>query len=775
MFRDSLGHWITAGWMTAAMAWAQLPVTRLNTVFPLGGPAGSTVEVTVSGSDLDEPTGLVFSDPRVTGTPVPGSADRFRVVLPAGISGDSLDLRVQGRYGVSNPRAFAVGTAAPELRWTNAPVSLSQAFNMPLEAVVNGRVGAQEVLWFRFQGESGQALGAHVEARGLDSRLVPDLALTDAGGAELARVRRREWLDFRLPARGTYYLKLNDSLYRGGDTHGFRLKLTARPRVVFAVPQLLQAGRSQRVTLYGRRLPGGHPSTVLGADGETLDQRDLEIAAPAEAGVPSATVEALGRPSAASLVHESWLWRGSEGFSPAQPVLFGLTSLSVISGAPTGLVSVMPPCEFSGLFPARGQWSGVAFEAKKGQVFWVELVSERWGHPVDPVAVVQRAKAPDAALEGAGWVDVLELADTEQNLGDREFPTTHRDASARLEIPESGRYRIVVRDAFRRGDAVDRHPYRLSLRPESPDFQLVAFPMPPARAGEDRALPVLPSVIRRDQTVAFRVVALRRDGFQGEIELGASGLPPGVRASTTRVPSGQNTGVLLLSASAEASGTGLWQVEGKAALGAGIQTRKAEAASLVWPVADYNNENPVVRRSRGGAVGVVAQELAPVSVRVGTASPSADGATWKFPLHIQRRGEFQGAFKMRAAGHPAWDKAKEIDVPEKATNLVAEVSLGDARLPTGTHTLWLQGSVAGKYRQAPEVLVAAEGELKEADKALSAAKAEEKAAAETRKKDAEARRKAAEEKAKPRDLTLAIWSEPFTVTVGAAPKTEVKK
>ena len=97
MFRDSLGHWITAGWLTAAMAWAQLPVAKLNTVFPLGGPAGSTVEVTVSGSDLDDPTGLVFSDPRVTGTPVSGSADRFRVALPAGISGDSLDLRVQGR------------------------------------------------------------------------------------------------------------------------------------------------------------------------------------------------------------------------------------------------------------------------------------------------------------------------------------------------------------------------------------------------------------------------------------------------------------------------------------------------------------------------------------------------------------------------------------------------------------------------------------------------------------------------------------------------------
>jgi len=64
--------------------------------------------------------------------------------------------------------------------------------------------------------------------------------------------------------------------------------------------------------------------------------------------------------------------------------------------------------------------------------------------------------------------------------------------------------------------------------------------------------------------------------------------------------------------------------------------------------------------------------------------------------------------------------------------------------------------------------------LKAAEQALSAAKPEGKAAAETRKTEAEARRKAAEEKAKPRDLTLAIWSESFQVTVGGAVKQEVK-
>ena len=81
----SLASWvlrISVGWVAVATAVAQLPVARLLTVFPPGGAAGSSVEVTITGSDLDEAAGLVFSDPRVTGTPVPGSSDRFRVALP---------------------------------------------------------------------------------------------------------------------------------------------------------------------------------------------------------------------------------------------------------------------------------------------------------------------------------------------------------------------------------------------------------------------------------------------------------------------------------------------------------------------------------------------------------------------------------------------------------------------------------------------------------------------------------------------------------------------
>src|SRR5712675_1839898 len=41
--------------MAAARLFAQLPAARLLTVFPPGGKAGSTVEVTITGAELDDP------------------------------------------------------------------------------------------------------------------------------------------------------------------------------------------------------------------------------------------------------------------------------------------------------------------------------------------------------------------------------------------------------------------------------------------------------------------------------------------------------------------------------------------------------------------------------------------------------------------------------------------------------------------------------------------------------------------------------------------------
>jgi len=53
---------------------------RLLTVFPCGGKAGTEVEVTVSGSDLDEASDLYFSHPglKAQRVPVPDKPGEFQ-------------------------------------------------------------------------------------------------------------------------------------------------------------------------------------------------------------------------------------------------------------------------------------------------------------------------------------------------------------------------------------------------------------------------------------------------------------------------------------------------------------------------------------------------------------------------------------------------------------------------------------------------------------------------------------------------------------------------
>src|SRR6267142_2019910 len=50
----------------AGVVCAQLPQARLSSVIPPGGKIGTDVEITASGADLDEASGLRFSHPGIT-------------------------------------------------------------------------------------------------------------------------------------------------------------------------------------------------------------------------------------------------------------------------------------------------------------------------------------------------------------------------------------------------------------------------------------------------------------------------------------------------------------------------------------------------------------------------------------------------------------------------------------------------------------------------------------------------------------------------------------
>ena len=753
-------------------AQAPLPQTRLNWIYPPAVRAGATQEVSVSAANLEGPTSLLVSDPRLQAEPKPGSTTVFQLKAPADLPAGVYDVRLVGRFGASNPRAIWVGPF-PELVAPAQHANPATAMDLPVGSGVSDRVAANTASWFKVTADEGTQLVARVLASGLDSRLDPVISVLDSARHELAR-SARGFLSFRAPAGGACFVRVNDSTFRGGEDYGYHLEVSSAPHIDFVLPAAVRAGTNGHLTVFGRNLPGGVPSPLAGRDDQALQQLELTVEMPAPR--PDGSLLPEARVSSVALAGELSEWRLTSSNGVANPILLSrpdhdpAVTVSATNAWTPAVVALQPPFEAHGLFPRRGEIAGVRFTATKDEGYWLDLSGERSGFPVDPFAVLQRLKSGAGAEE---YEDVQEFSDSDTQFGGTEFNTATRDPSGRLRIPEDGVYRILVRDLFHAAPKSPRLPYRLVVRRESPGFQLVALAMPPMkRNGEDRSVAAQTTVLRCGEVVPVKVLAYRRDGFNGEILLNATRLPAGVTALPSRIPAGQNTGVLLLLAGAGASGTGWIGIQGTAVISGQTLARDAAAVSVVWEVPDTNNDTPVSRATHGVTVSVVADESAPVEVHLDGANPLrlTNGATVSIPLRIVRRGEFQGAFTLKAAGRPEWDKIKEVAVAEKATNATVELKLGELKAPAGTHTLWFQGLVTGKYRNQPEAVAAAEADLKKAVDALAAAKPADKPAAEQRKKEAEAAKKSAEERAAPRDASVSVYSRPVVLHLEAAGK-----
>lgn len=257
----------------AAAASAQQPTTYpaplLKTVFPPGGQVGKAIEVTVDGADLEDATELYFSTPgvkaeRVTDPPAdpkkkPAAATgaKFKVTVAADVPAGIHDVRVVGKWGISNPRAFAVSelTEAAE-KEPNSDVP--QAQRIDLETVVNGVVAEKtDVDYFVFAGKKGQRVVAHCAASSIDGRLTAHLQLFTADGRQFDSNRfyrdRDALVSATLPADGDYYVRVCNFAYQGGGSeYAYRLTVSTGPWLDAAFPPAVPAGTATAVTLFGR-------------------------------------------------------------------------------------------------------------------------------------------------------------------------------------------------------------------------------------------------------------------------------------------------------------------------------------------------------------------------------------------------------------------------------------------------------------------------------------------------------------------------------------------
>src|SRR4051812_18514122 len=155
---------------------AQLPQARLNTIFPPGGKLGADVEITATGADLDEASGLRFSHPGISAKLKTVEPPVFTVTVGKDVPVGVYEARVIGRFGVSNPRAFAVGDRA-EVNSKGGNTAAASAIEIAMGTVVNGVVEANAESHFKIAMKAGQRTLIRCAAREIDSKLEPVMVL----------------------------------------------------------------------------------------------------------------------------------------------------------------------------------------------------------------------------------------------------------------------------------------------------------------------------------------------------------------------------------------------------------------------------------------------------------------------------------------------------------------------------------------------------------------------------------------------------------------------
>ena len=263
----------------AAMGWpaSALADPVLTTVFPPGAKAGSTVEVSVGGTDVERATRLRFSVPGVESKPKlnaqhQAEAGKFIVTLPASVIPGVCDVRVVNPYGVSNPRGFAIGALAESVL-TEAHLSEDKPFKAALESVVSGRVAKNGVTHLSVELKKGRRCFFICQSEEIDSRAEPEMSLQGPQGRVLAKSKGGHLLDFTPQEDGVHLLRLHDVMYRGGDEYPFRLSITTTPQI----EMVFEGGG--RAVLFGRGLPGGQPCPALARGTVPLERLDMEARA----------------------------------------------------------------------------------------------------------------------------------------------------------------------------------------------------------------------------------------------------------------------------------------------------------------------------------------------------------------------------------------------------------------------------------------------------------------------------------------------------------------
>lgn len=478
---------------------------NLNPVAPLGMQRGTKLELTLTGTNLADPTGLWTSFPSkaVFPTDMNNGKDnaklRVQLEVPADAPLGFHTLRLATTRGMSNFRVFTLDDLTNVMEVdTNRARGTAQAVTAP--CVVSGRADAEAADFFKVTVKAGQRLTFEILGRRLGSAFDPQISLYNKNGREMPAgfnldapgLQTDARLTYTFKEAGDYTVEVRDVQWRGGPDFFYRLRIGDFPCATTPLPLAVQRGVKTTVNFAGTNLEGVAP---------------VEVTAPADP-----TVSAL------------WIApKGSSGQS-GWPVLLAISDTPESNEVEPNneaakATKITAPCGVTGRFLEKGDVDYYVFNAKKGQRFIIDAQTFELNSPADVYLVLRDVKA-------------AQLAVSNPDVGPRIDFT----------VPADGDYTIVAEHLhFSSGP---EETYHLTVLPYEPGFDLsVQLDRWDAPQAGTFNIPIL--LTRRDYQGAIDVSVVGT-GLSGTVQIPTftpPPKPPNVPAATLTITIAENAPV----------------------------------------------------------------------------------------------------------------------------------------------------------------------------------------------------------------------------------------
>ncbi len=697
---------------------AQLPTSDLQEVYPPVAIAGSSVEVTVNGENLADLKHLRFDDPRIKAPPVLRADDdfyptrqtvdyHFQVDVPAAVEPGIYEVRSLGHFGLSTARPFlVVASDAVEVLEEGDHSSPKIAAPLAIETGLTGKLDTRKGDWYKISAKKGERLIAQIWAERLDSATDAMLSIYDADGRELENNReffgRDPLIDFTAPADGDYFISVADILYRGGNGFFYRLKVSRAPHIDFIDPPAGTPGTTSRFIIYGRNLPGGSPGEGITLDGKPLESVEVDITVPDTADSP--TTFTSDTPRAGALPAFDYKLENSN------KVRIGfLTAPLVREDSDATIQSIEPNCEIVGRFDEPGDTDYFRFTAAPGKTYHLEIISELMGALTDPYFRIEKIVVAENGSET--FEQVAESDDPPTYFDPANLDATYLDTldpGLTIDANEATTsYRITLLNQL--GGAGPTHRYRLAIREAKPDFLLLTTSernLANGRAGYPAA-----HLVRQGGSITYRVIAPRRDGFDGEIVVRVSNLPEGVTAKPLRLHGDSDEGFLTVVAAKDAPAwEGKLAITGTAEIDGEVVRKPARNAALVWGNVFADSRRVRSRLDKEIVLSVTDRETAPAYVaadaEVNKQFQVHLNESLKIPVKVTDYGTRKNNLTVQVHGFPGYGKTPpSITIAEGESS--GEISINfqprtDFDIKPGRYQFVLQGIGVADYSNHPE-------------------------------------------------------------------------